>query len=265
MLSALRAMRGFQGPKDIFRNPEAVFRRFEPTDDDRSPFELALSYKGEKFTIMGMHLKLGLYEHQSAGAIQGVFDLLGKHPSLVEDNSGENIRDVQITAYEPAFSIIGDPAKRDPTTRQSADHSMVYIVSTLLRKALETGQPTWWELMLTPDDYRERAIHHPLTRKLMERVRFVHGGPEYDRRYPEGIPTSVVIRDAKGTSFDSGLVMFPAGHARDTGGELEVMKKEGGTQSLLEQMQTRKELYELLDYVPGQPWEYPSSPGRDDE
>ena len=31
----------------------------------------------------------------------------------------------------------GDPAKRDPKTRQSADHSMVYIVGTLLRKAAE--------------------------------------------------------------------------------------------------------------------------------
>ena len=47
------------------------------------------------------------------------------------------IRRILITAYEPAFGIIGDPAKRDPKTRQSADHSMVYIVGTLLRKAAE--------------------------------------------------------------------------------------------------------------------------------
>jgi hypothetical protein len=26
-----RAMNGFVGPKDIFRNPEAIFRFFEPT------------------------------------------------------------------------------------------------------------------------------------------------------------------------------------------------------------------------------------------
>src|SRR5207247_8630784 len=36
-----------------------------------------------------------------------------------------------------AFGIIGNPAKMDPRTRQSADHSMAYIVATLLRKALE--------------------------------------------------------------------------------------------------------------------------------
>merc|ERR1719160_484117 len=31
VLSMRRAMRGFIGPKDIFRNPEAIFRFFEPT------------------------------------------------------------------------------------------------------------------------------------------------------------------------------------------------------------------------------------------
>merc|ERR1739845_100760 len=31
VLSMRRAMRGFVGPRDIFRNPEAIFRFFEPT------------------------------------------------------------------------------------------------------------------------------------------------------------------------------------------------------------------------------------------
>merc|ERR1719329_498936 len=31
VLSMRRAMKGFIGPKDIFRNPESIFRFFEPT------------------------------------------------------------------------------------------------------------------------------------------------------------------------------------------------------------------------------------------
>lgn len=46
-----------------------------------------------------------------------------------------DIENINIVAYEPAFGIIGDPAKKTPSTRQSADHSMVYIISTILRKA----------------------------------------------------------------------------------------------------------------------------------
>lgn len=63
-----RAMRGFVGPKDIFRNPEAIFRYFENTKGD-SPFDITLSNEGDDFAVMGMHFKLGLYEHQSAGAL----------------------------------------------------------------------------------------------------------------------------------------------------------------------------------------------------
>ena len=35
--------------------------------------------------MMGMHFKLGLYEHQSAGAIQGLIDLLADEPELLDD------------------------------------------------------------------------------------------------------------------------------------------------------------------------------------
>ena len=51
----------------------------------------------------------------------------------------DDIENINIVAYEPAFGIIGDPAKKTPSTRQSADHTMVYIISTILRKAFETN------------------------------------------------------------------------------------------------------------------------------
>jgi 2-methylcitrate dehydratase len=46
-------MNGFIGPKDIFRNPEALFRQFEPTDDHgKSPFDIVLSKSGDDFAVM---------------------------------------------------------------------------------------------------------------------------------------------------------------------------------------------------------------------
>lgn len=47
----------------------------------------------------------------------------------------------------------------------------------------------------------------------MAKIEFAHGGADYDKRYPEGIPTSVEITTRGGSEFDSGLVMFPGGHA----------------------------------------------------
>jgi len=229
VLSMMRSMRGFLGPRDIFRNPESMFRQFEKTSGD-SPFDLVLSHSGSDFAVMGMHFKLGLYEHQSAGALQAIIDLAFANRDILQKPG--TIKSIPITAYEPAFGIIGDPAKRDPKTRQSADHSMVYIVGTLLRKAVEkaaamkTGKiadgndAMWKTLFLAPHDYDPAAIANKVTRAYMEKMAFEHGGPEYDRNYPDGIPTSVVITTTDGRSFDSGLVMFPAGHARNTTADL---------------------------------------------
>merc|ERR1719384_2886735 len=103
VLSMRRAMRGFVGPRDIFRNPESIFRFFEPTTGAEaskdnvniklknkkrwgpgdSPFDLVLSHSGSDFAVMGMHFKLGLYEHQSAGAIQALMDAMRKCPKLL--------------------------------------------------------------------------------------------------------------------------------------------------------------------------------------
>ncbi len=231
ILCMKRSMAGFIGPKDIFRNPESMFRQFEKTNGD-SPFDLVLSHSGNDFAVMGMHFKMGLYEHQSAGALQGLLDLLAAHPQLIDAAA---IDKIVITAYEPAFGIIGDPAKRDPHTRQSADHSMVYIVATMLRKAIEAGpgalhgfktDQMWQLLMLSPFDYSLEAIQNPLTRSLMTKISFEHGGPDYDEKYPDGIPTSVRITSASGESFDSGLVMYPAGHARNASADLHGILKE---------------------------------------
>lgn len=236
IVAVRRSMMGFLGPRDIFRNPEAVFRIFEGPGQmfqkvgsgkantqkgDASPFDLHLSRTGDDFAVMGMHFKLGLYEHQSAGALQGLINLLNARPQLLDDQTGDCIRKIVVVAYEPAFGIIGDPAKRDPKTRQSADHSMLYLVCTMLRKALELrqnghkGPYGWKQLMLTPHDFDPRALKHPVTRELMGKMSFEHGGEEYDAKYPDGIPTSIVITDEQGETFDSGLIMYPGGHARN--------------------------------------------------
>jgi len=229
ILCMRRSMQGFLGPRDIFRNPESMFRQFMKTQGD-SPFDLVLGFSGDDFAVMGMHFKLGLYEHQSAGALQAIIDLAFANRDILQKPG--TIKSIRIVAYEPAFGIIGDPAKRDPKTRQSADHSMVYIVSTLLRKAIEAAaqdgaesigaaNDDWWKrLMLGPHDYSADAIKNPRTRELMAKIDFAHGGEEYDRRYPDGIPTSVVIETTDGRTLDSGLVMYPAGHARNTTADL---------------------------------------------
>jgi len=213
--AARRSLAGFVGPKDIFRNPLAIYRRNVPCPDGHSPFDLELGLGGDAFAIHSMHFKLGLYEHQSAGALQALVDLFARCPGLAADPDG--IRRIEVAIYEPAFSIIADPAKRTPTTRQSADHSLPYILArTLLkaRAAAGAGTPGWDELMLLPGDYDAERIADPAIAPLVDRMAIIHGGPDYDARYPDGIPTSVTIDHATFGRLESGLVCHPLGHAR---------------------------------------------------
>jgi 2-methylcitrate dehydratase len=280
VLSMRRAMRGFVGPKDIFRNPEAIFRFFEPTTGTASskdniditlgnkvrwgvgpsPFNLVLSHSGSDFAVCGMHFKLGLYEHQSAGALEGGISALVNNPDFVAGGL-DAIDNINIIAYEPAFGIIGDPAKKDPKSRQSADHSMAFIVSRLLQKAMKNGKVpstmdgAWKELMLSPYDYGAKALYDSETRALMQKITFEHGGPDYDAKYPDGIPTSIDITVKGGKKISSSLVMYPSGHARNTSANLRdildhknkmlgdiVFKDEAATKGFVSKLQSLKSL-----------------------
>lgn len=62
-----------------------------------------------------------------------------------------------------------------------------------LKEKAKSLDDMWKELILTPHDYNQKALFNETTRSLMEKITFEHGGPEYDKKYPDGIPTSVQI------------------------------------------------------------------------
>jgi 2-methylcitrate dehydratase len=74
-----------------------------------------------------------------------------------------------------------------------------------------------------PRDYEEPSLNDAGTRALMRRIELVHGGPEYDAKYPDGLPTSVEIDHAKLGTLKSGLVLYPLGHARNTSSDLDAV------------------------------------------
>jgi len=99
---------------------------------------------------------------------------------------------------------------------------MAFIVSATLRHALNSHSKLkkkplenyWITNMLLPEDFSPKSLKDPVIRNLMSKIEFKHGGPEYDAKYPEGIPTSIQIETSSKKVFDSGFIMFPPGHAR---------------------------------------------------
>jgi len=220
-----RALAGFVGPKDIFRNEDAIFRYFVPTTGD-SPFDLTLTTSGSDFSIMSNDFKIGLYEDQSSSGIEGVLQMIRKYTDFYSSPTFDKVQNITISSYSAALSIIGDPAKRNPQTRQSADHSMIYIISTIIRKAIEYGsdlakycdkiENLYKLLIMTPNDYTKEALNNTFTRKIMEKINFVWGGKQFDDLYPEGIPVQLDVNFTNGTNATSGIIMYPCGHSKNT-------------------------------------------------
>lgn len=122
------------------------------------------------------------------------------------------------------FRIIGVPAKRDPRTRQSADNSMVFILSRLFKNSIEKASVESVSkdsnkfgniLMLNPVDYSEIALNVKNLEKLWWKYN-PSWGEKFDLKYPEGIPSQFNIELTHGKKLTSGFVIFPPGHSANT-------------------------------------------------
>ncbi len=75
------------------------------------------------------------------------------------------------------------------------------------------------------------------------------------------------INAARFGALGYSLVIYPLSLMRLSMGHVErglaVLREHGSVESLLPEMQTRADLYALLDYTPGTEWRYPGTAGRD--
>jgi methylisocitrate lyase len=87
------------------------------------------------------------------------------------------------------------------------------------------------------------------------------GGPYLLANMTEFGKTPIIPLD-RFAQMGYSCVIFPVSLLRVAMGAvtkaLEQLKKDGSVQQLLPQMQTRQQLYDLIQYKPGVPWEFPS-------
>lgn len=182
------AARGFTGPFDIFEGRHGFFRQVS------GPFALASRSLAAPWKILSTHVKYFPAEHHAQSAIEAAL--------LLRDRlSPGKIREVTIECFEVATSIIGsEPEKWKPTTRETADHSMPYLVAA----ALVDGT-------VTLAQYERRRFADADIRTLMKKTKVV-ARPAYSRRYPVDMPTRLVVKSAGGR-VESAEVLRPKGYA----------------------------------------------------
>ena len=114
--------------------------------------------------------------------------------------SPEKITSVLIQSYDGAVSSPAtEPQKWDPKTRETADHSIPYLVAVALRYgSVDAGS------------FTSERIHDPALRTLMAKFT-MEEIPDFTTRYPEEFNCRIQVTDNAGKIYEA-HTRYPKGH-----------------------------------------------------
>jgi 2-methylcitrate dehydratase len=191
VFAALLAAKGMTGPTAAFEGKNGIMEQVT------GPFELGpLGGDGVPFGIERTNVKFFPSEYHSQAPL---WLALG----LREKVRAEEIAALDVQTYFTAWSEIGsEPEKWDPKTRETADHSLPYLLAV----ALIDG-------FITPESFSERRIADAATRALMSKVR-ISENTDFTAAYPEKLVTRIEVTTRAGERF-ADTASYPKGHARN--------------------------------------------------
>jgi 2-methylcitrate dehydratase len=198
VFAAELAAAGITGPDSPFTGRGGLFQ-VTGQEPDMRPLETSGTH-----SIRACHVKRFPSGYFSQGAIEAALavraELNGRVPAAVEVGTFEFGKKV----------MAGDAQKWHPTTRETADHSIPYVVAC----ALARGQ-------VKRDDLDESQLADPGIRRLLD-VLTVEVDPECVASWPEACMNRVTVRFADGGQ-ESRSVRYYRGHAKNpmSDGELE--------------------------------------------
>ena len=230
LFAAQLAKAGMTGPTAAFEGRHGLCEQVA------GPFELgALGGAGRPLAIERTNFKLFAAEYHAQAPLAVALAL--RHKVRAEE-----IETLDVQIYAMAHSEIGsEPAKWDPRTRETADHSLPYMLAV----ALVDGR-------ITPASFEPKRYLDPSLRPLMNRIR-VAENPELTRRFPGELPSQIDVTTRAGVRFTE-RAEYPKGHARNpmTDGDIE-SKFRGLADDVLGGAQAARALDALwrLDEAPG--------------
>lgn len=215
VFAALLANQGMSGPSEIFEGEMGFFAQVCGGDN----FEVepmggeALDGKSahNDYMILKTYIKHFPAEYHSQSAVEAVQVMREK---LGGDSlDWRQVKRIRIESFDAAVDIIGKFKEHwAPTHRETADHSMPYIVSATLMDG-----------DITLESFTQARIQAPDLRELIQTVT-VERNDEMNAGYPKGIPNRITIELADGTSVTE-TVAYPLGHAENPMTDEDVAKK----------------------------------------
>ena len=119
---------------------------------------------------------------------------------------------IRIHSLARAADILSDPSKYDPRTKETADHSLPYVIAAALV-----------DRQVTPAQFTMRRIMDPSIRAQLKKVEVV-ADPEIERVFPALQRVVVLIHTSDGREFRRQLD-YPKGDPRNPLTDQEVEEK----------------------------------------
>ncbi len=185
VFASLLAGEGFTGPSPIFEGEMGFFKQVTG--------EISIDLRENR--IVKTMIKNYPVEYHAMSAVEAAL-------WLKDQLNGDEIRSVSVDTFSVAHKIIvKDPEKLRPKTKETADHSLPYIIAyTLLY-----GAPG-----IT--SFEQKHLKDPRILRLIDSMKFTVT-EKYDSMYPEYLPVRITVKTK--TSELEREVTVPKGHFKN--------------------------------------------------
>lgn len=224
VLAALLAEKGYSGPEHVIDGKEGLVHCFGPEWKQN----LLTDGLGESWRITQCGMKFFPTEALTHTPISAVLDLVKNN-----DLHPDQVQKIQIRSLARAADILSDPSKYDPHTKETADHSLPYVIAAALV-----------DRQVTPAQFEMKKIMDPAIRAQLKKVEVV-GDPEIEKVFPALQRVIVNITTTDGRSFSKQLD-YPKGDPRNPLSDAEIEEK---FKALAEGVLSAKAQNKLIDAI----------------
>ncbi|HZQ71123.1 MAG TPA: MmgE/PrpD family protein [Terriglobales bacterium] len=203
MLAALMAEKGYTGPEHVIDGKEGLTHCFGP----EWRLNLLTDGLGDSWRITQCGMKFFPTEALTHAPISAVLDLVKNN-----DLHPDQIAKVQIRSLARAADILSDPSKYDPHTKETADHSLPYVIAAAIV-----------DRQVTPVQFEMKKIMDPTIRAQLKKVEVV-ADPEIEKVFPALQRVIVNITTNDGATFSKQLD-YPKGDPRNPLSDQEITEK----------------------------------------
>jgi 2-methylcitrate dehydratase len=224
VLAALLAEKGYSGPEHVIDGKEGLVQCMGP----EWKLEILEEGLGDGYRITQCGMKAFPTEALTHAPISCTLDIIKEN-----DLAPEEVEKVHIRSLARAADILADPSKYDPRSKETADHSLPYVIAAAVA-----------ERQVTPLQFTDEKIMDPKIRAQLDKVEVV-ADPEIEALFPELQRVIVKIVTTDGREL-SKQIDYPKGDPRNPLTDQEIEEKFDALAEAVMSAERRQQLKEAV-------------------